>query len=132
MMGLLLFAVCYHLPFRQSPFCTSNVRLSECATCCSLYTAHFLLMTACYTLLTFCCSLLAIDRLLLAVLFLFLTALFSFLVTRPLAARCLLLTAPFPVIPAVCPLFLTRYPRPNCRFYLLALCRPLIAARTRI
>ena len=66
----------------------------------------------------------AVGCLLLAVRFLFLAAYFSFLVTRPLAARCVKLTAP-------CSLFLTRHSRPNYRFCLLASCRPLIAARPR-
>ena len=73
-------------------------------------------MTACYALLPFCCSLLAIGCLLLAVRFLFFAALFSFLICSlrityriPLVIRYSLLTG-------------------NCRFSLLALCRPLIAA----
>ena len=60
--------------------------------------------------------------LLLAVRYLFLGA--KFLVTRPLGARCVLLTAP-------CSLLLTRYSPPNCRFCLLASSRLLITARPR-
>ena len=46
----------------------------------------------------------------------------TFLVTRPLGACCVLLTAP-------CSLLLTRYSPPNYSFCLLASSRPLIVAR---
>ena len=111
--------------FRQSPFFATDLRLSKFAARCLLYTAHISLMTACYSRLHFCCSLLAIGCFLLAVPFLILAALLSFPVTRPLGARCVLPTGP-------CLLLLTRYSRASCRFFLLASCRPLIAARTRI
>ena len=119
-----MLAVCYHRPSRQSSFFATDLRLSEFAARCLLFTAHILLMIACYSLLHFCFSLLATGCLLLAVPFLFLAALLSFLVTRPLAAHCVLPTAP-------CSLLLSRYSRPSFRFSLLTSCRPLIASRNR-